>query len=209
MIFHYRTASGWITHFALVVLSIGMTSLVHAAALDVNLSDDTAEFRFITPVGYEDDTQPYNRQRKQRNTFGGAELDLGFLSTSTDDVIAMIGFQAVDAAGSATPGLKVGVGVKAFAGTIDSHDVYAATLGGNARFLIFNRVAIFGDLHYAPNVVTFGDASRLLYFNAHLEYEILPQAVVYIGYRKLRANLDAGGHISIDNGAHVGLQFLF
>lgn len=196
MIFHCRIRSQWICLFAVIILSFGLANVVHAQALDVNLNDDTAEFRFTTPVGFE-------------NSFGGAELDVGFLSTSTDDIMGIVGFQAVDEAGSATPGLRVGVGVMGFAGTIDSDDIYAVALGGNARFPLFNRVAIFGDFHYAPNVVTFGDAERLLYIDTRLEYEILPQATVYLGYRKLRANISNGVNVSIDNGAHIGLQFLF
>ena len=186
----------WFNQLAAFVLSFIAANVVYAQALDVNLNDDTAEFRYITPVGYE-------------NSFGGAELDFGFMSTSTDDVMGIVGFQAVDEAGSATPGLRVGVGVKGFAGTIDSNDIYAVTLGGNARLPVFNRVAIYGDFHYAPNVVTFGDAERLLFITAHLEYEILPQATVYVGYRKLHVNLSEGGHVSIDNGAHIGIQFNF
>ena len=196
MIYQCRTKSVWICSVVSIILSITISPVVYAQSLDINLSDDTAEFRYITPVGFE-------------NSLGNAELDLGFLSTTSDDIMGIVGFQAVDEAGSATPGLKVGVGVKAFAGTINKNDVYAIGLGGNVRVPIINRVAIFGDIHFAPDVVTFGDTERLLYINTRLEYEILPEATVYLGYRNLRANLTKGGHESIDNAAHLGLQFMF
>jgi len=196
MIFHCRPRSLWICNIAVILLTFSVANAVHAKALDMNLNDDTAEFEFITPVGFE-------------NSIGGALLNLGFLSTTSDDVMGIVGFQAVDEAGSATPGLKVGVGVMGFAGTIDSNDIYAVALGGNARVPVYNRVTIFGDVHFAPDVVSFGDAERLLYLNARLEYAILPQATVYLGYRKLTVNLNTGDHVAIDNGANIGIQFTF
>jgi YfaZ precursor len=196
MIFHCRPRCLWICSIAVIMLTFSVVDAVKAAALDMNLNDDTAEFEFITPVTFE-------------NSIGSALLNLGFLSTTSDDVMGIVGFQAVDEAGSATPGLKVGVGVMGFAGTIDSNDIYAVALGGNARVPVYNRVTIFGDIHFAPDVVTFGDASRLLYLNARLEYAILPQATVYLGYRKLSVNLNTGNHESIDNGANIGIQFTF
>lgn len=200
MISRCRIRSCWIYRIAGLVFSLTLSPAVLAQALDVNLSDDTAQFRFITPIGFQDN-----------NTFGGTELDLGFLYTTSEDVLGVIGFQAVDEAGSASPGLRVGVGVKGFAGNIEENDVYAVTLGVQARFAppAFNRFGIFGDLHFAPDVVTFGDTERLLYINTRLEYEVLPQATAYLGYRKIRANINGGGHVSIDNGAHLGIQFLF
>jgi hypothetical protein len=181
-----------------IALTMMLSSGAYAQELDINLSDDTAEFRYITPVGLE-------------NSFGGTEIDMGFLYTTTDDVMGIFGVQVVDEAGSASPGLRVGVGLKGFAGTIDKNDVYAVTLGAQARYTppAFNRFAVFGAVHFAPDVVTFGDTERLLYINSRLEYEILPQATVYLGYRKIRANLAGGGDVSIDNGAHLGIQFLF
>ena len=126
-----RIKSRWVYRIVGIMLSVTISPVVYARALDINLSDDTAEFRLVTPVGFE-------------NTFGSTELDLGFLYTTTDDVMGIIGFQAVDEAGSATPGLKVGVGVKGFAGTVNEKDVYAVSLGGNARIPVFDRFAIFG-----------------------------------------------------------------
>ena len=202
MIFRDRTGFCWIPRIAGIIFSLSISPVVLAQALDVNLSDDTAQFRFITPVGFQD---------RANNTFGGTELDLGFLYTTSEDVLGIVGFQAIDEAGSASPGLKVGVGVKGFAGNIEKNDVYAVTLGVQARFAppMFNRFGIFGDIHFAPDVVTFGDTERLLYINTRLEYEVLPQATAYLGYRKIRANINGGGHVSIDNGAHLGIQFLF
>jgi YfaZ precursor len=196
LIFQRRTRSLWICRIIGVILSIAITTVAHARAFDMNLSNDTAELRYITPVGFE-------------NSFGSAELDVGFLSSTSDDIMGIFGFQAVDEAGSATPGVKVGVGIKGFVGTINDNDVYAVALGGNVHIPVYNRFSIFGDAHFAPDVVTFGDADRLLYLNVRLEYQILPQATVYIGYRKLQVNLKEGGNESVDNGANIGLQFLF
>jgi len=195
--FRYQTISRWIQWIIGIVLLL-LSPVILAQALDINLSDDTAQFRYITPVGFQ-------------NSFGGTELDLGFLYTTTEDVMGIVGFQAIDEAGSASPGLRVGVGVKGFAGQVNENDVYAVTLGAQARFAppMFSRFGIFGDVHFAPDVVTFGDTERLLYINTRLEYQVLPQATVYLGYRKIRANISSGGHVSIDNGGHAGIQFSF
>ncbi|HEY4732285.1 MAG TPA: YfaZ family outer membrane protein [Gammaproteobacteria bacterium] len=198
MRFQCQAESRWIRHIMGMILLVAGWPVAMAQTLDINLSDDTAQFKYITPVGFQ-------------NRLGGTELELGFLSTTTDDVMAIAGFQAVDEAGSGSPGLKVGVGVKGFAGTINSNDVYAVTLGAEGRFAppALNRFGIYGSVHFAPDVVTFGDTERLVYINVRLEYEILSQATAYLGYRKIRADLTGGEDVSIDNGAHIGLQFLF
>src|SRR3972149_7643506 len=116
MRFQCQAESRWIRHIMGMILLVAGWPVAMAQTLDINLSDDTAQFKYITPVGFQ-------------NRLGGTELELGFLSTTTDDVMAIVGFQAVDEAGSGSPGLKVGVGGKGFAGAINSSDVYAVTLG--------------------------------------------------------------------------------
>ena len=79
MIFHCRPRSLWICSIAVIMLTFSVVDAVKAAALDMNLNDDTAEFEFITPVTFE-------------NSIGSALLNLGFLSTTSDDVMGIVGF---------------------------------------------------------------------------------------------------------------------
>jgi len=53
------------------------------------------------------------------------------------------------------------------------------------------------------------DGKHLQSVEFRIEYKILTQATVYLGYRDIEADLDVGGSVDIDNGGHLGLRFTF
>jgi hypothetical protein len=128
----------------------------------------------------------------------------------------MFGAQLVAEAGSRSPGLDAGLGLKLFGASAevegqDDASLFALTVGGQLRFVPppWPRVGASLQGFYSPDVVTFGDADRFSYLSAALEFRVLPQAEVYIGYREIRAGLEEGGTETVESGGHLGFQLDF
>lgn len=180
---------------------LGCGPQLAAQELDINLSNDSALFRYIG-------------HQSGGSTFGGTETDLGFLYTTDDDIVGMFGIQVTGETGSGSPGLQAGVGLKAFGATADEADadVFALTLGGQLQYRpqSLSRVLVGVDGFFSPDIVTFVDAESFSFVSARVGYEILPQATAYLGYRKIRADLEnGGGEVTIESGGHVGVMLTF
>jgi predicted porin len=65
------------------------------------------------------------------------------------------------------------------------------------------------SLFYAPSIVAFGDADQMYEFEMRVEYELLPTANVYLGYRSIKADIKNRKDITVDESAVVGLRFKF
>jgi len=181
-----------------VLLGALFCAQVSANTLDINLSEDVAQFEFTHPIA-------------ASSGYGGSEVNFGFLYTTDDDVMGTLGFQIVDTAGSGSPGLDVGVGVKAFSATFGTHEVLAAGIGGEVIYSpsAFPRAVLNIELHYAPDIVSFIDANRLFNYGVRVGYEVVSQAMVYVGYRHVQVEVGNNVDIDIDNSGHIGLQLLF
>jgi len=184
------------TMAALVCLS---SAAAASQSLDLGLSDDTALLRYTMPISY--------------SSAGRTDADFGLLYTEANDVMMMAGIAMSGEAGSQAPGLYGGVGFRVYGVSMDNGaDVGSITLGGMLRYVppTLNRVGLVAQLNYGPDVTTSGDADRFWDFNARIEFEVLPAAAVYIGYRDVEARLESSGlEVELDKGAHVGLRMSF
>jgi len=182
---------------------LGCAAIASAQTLDLNLNNDSALVRYLV--------------RDQDSTgIGNKEVDLGFIYATDDAILGMFGAQLVAEAGSRSPGLDAGLGLKLFGASAevegqDDASLFALTVGGQLRFVPppWPRVGASLQGFYSPDVVTFGDADRFSYLSAALEFRVLPQAEVYIGYREIRAGLEEGGTETVESGGHLGFQLDF
>jgi len=173
-----------------------------ARELDLSLSNDTALFRYSSPISY--------------SGYGQTNADFGFMYTELDDVMVLGGIEMMGEAGSHAPGLHLGVGVKGYGVSLDNGaDIASVALGAKAWYVPpeFNRLGLVGQFYFGPDVTTFGDAEKFWDFNMRAEYEVLPEAAVYLGYRNVRARLErvtAGKRdVDLDKGWHIGLRMSF
>lgn len=191
---------------ALVVSSLLVSASFGTMAdqLEVNLSNDTALVQYTNPLSY--------------SGYGRTDLFMGVLYTETDNVMGTLGLLMMGEVGSQTPGLQFGVGFKAYAMRLDQvgtdRDIAAITLGGVAWYVppAVSRVGLVLNFNYSPSITTFGDAQNLSEVGVRVEYEVLPGAAVYVGYRRIEAELEdelGGQDLELDNGAHVGLRMTF
>jgi hypothetical protein len=182
-----------LTYF-LGAMLIGGNAL--GASLDINLSDTSVQVRYASVVG--------------GSTMGRTEGSFGFVYNEDENFVIDAALLVVDVAGSKTPGLEIGVGPKLYYGEGMRGNSFAMGLGGTLRykFAALPRVN-FGVLgFYGPGIVTFGDADSMYEVGAHIGYELLPTADVYIGYRNISFDFDLGKE-SVDETGMIGLRFRF
>ena len=183
---------------ALVLVTLSASAA--AQKIDINLSQDSARFSYISLVG--------------GSTYGRTELNFGLLYNEDDNSALDIGLHVIDVAGSKTPGLEVGVGPRFYYVSLDKPDADGAAiaLGGHLRYKLPSvpRLALHGSAYYAPSITSTMDADNLYEFGFRIAYELLPTADAYIGYRRLRAKFDEGiKSQTIDSGAFFGVRFAF
>lgn len=183
--------------FAALILCAS-TSVALAQEVELSLSNDTALARYSMPISY--------------SGYGRTDADFGVMYTESDDFMMSAGLSMMGEVGSHTPGLHGGVSVRAYGVSLDvGDDVGALTLGGGAWYVppTMTRVGVVGQLNFGPDITTFGDAKRFWDFNMRAEYEVLPEAAAFLGYRKVRTRLERGIDVDLDKGWHIGLRMSF
>jgi len=178
----------WIVFAGLAAVSLSAT----AGTLDINLSNDTIEAKYDSPVGAADWTfgGMYNRDDKNYT------LDIGLL-----------------AAGEGSAGnsrVAGGLGGKVYAVHVAGQDLAALALGGQLRWFPGNGNFGFGGYaFYAPKVVTFIDGKTFYDTGLRAEVEVFRNSFAYVGVRWTRAELNDGSQPYIDRGGYIGLMVNF
>ena len=177
----------------LLAVVAGSSSAVLADAIDINLNNDTIQAAYIT-------------------NWRAADLQVGALYNNNKDAwVADVGLLAMGNKQVSGSRSAAGLGGKIYAASVGSQDLLALGLGGQFRVFPTNgQVGIGGYAFYAPNIVTMVDGKKFWEAGLSLEYEVVKNsASVYIGYRKVRADFDNGGHATLDSGGHAGVRINF
>lgn len=164
-----------------------------AASLDFNLSDETVLVRYTT------------------TPTGGATVDYGLLHQEDDVYVGSLGLHLSDNAGTDQQPVQVGLGGRLMFVETDPASGAALAVGAWARLNLAgaNRFAIAGNVHFAPSVTSFGDMERYVEYGVRAEYEVLRNASLYLGYRRVEADFDVVEDVDLDKGVHFGMQFTF
>ncbi|BAV32396.1 hypothetical protein SCL_0072 [Sulfuricaulis limicola] len=177
----------------LAVLTAGFSGAVAADSIDINLNNDSIQAMYAT-------------------NWRTAEFNMGLLSnTDQNDWAASMGLLAKGEKQSGATRIEGGLGGKLYFADVANQDVLALGLGGEFRTFPNNGpIGIGGYLYYAPNVVTTMDGEKFWEFGARVEFEAVKKtANIYLGYRKMRADLDDGRDIIVDSGLHAGVKITF
>ena len=135
-----------------------------------------------------------------------------FHNSDRGDVVGA-GFHVTgDATGGRNP-LKAGLGVRLLQvdPDIGSDDGTVLPIGGFVNYTLpeYDRFVVGGSLYYAPDVLSFGDATKYWEYNAWAGYSVLRNGLVYAGLRGIRADFENTSSITLDTGLHVGLRLEF
>ena len=116
-----------------------------------------------------------------------------------------------DAGGTANTSLTGGLGARVQFVDADSEDGGALALGGNAtlKLLQANRLRFNAALWYGPDPATVGDIDEYLEYSVSVGYEVLRDAELYVGYRKVEVGIDHGPNVDLEDSAHIGVRLQF
>ncbi len=183
---------------ASAMATISTTAL--ADAVDVTLRDTSAQFQYKSSMG--------------RDALGKTEFHAGILYANGNNMMTDFGLVVKDELGGNAPGFSVGVGLKGLVAKVADNTptvsaVSALAIGGLVRYSPASRVGIVGQMYFSPNVVTFGDADRYFEGGARLEFEVIPQAVVYVGYRRIGFSIKNQAYAVLDEGFNLGVRMSF
>lgn len=168
-----------------------------ADSLDINLRDTSAQIQYRSPMG--------------RDALGKTEFHVGALYAQHNNTLGDFGVLVKDEVGSSVPGVSVGVGIKGLVAHAAGTNESALALGGMVRYSPpeIHRMGIVGQLYWSPNITTFGDADRYTETGLSVEYDVIPQAAAYLGYRNIQFGLSGTSNITVDEGVFVGVRLSF
>ncbi len=177
----------------LAVLAAGFSGAALADSLDVNLNNKSVEANYGT-------------------NWRTAQFNAGVLyNNDHSDWVANAGLLASGERQTSQTRIEAGLGGKIYGASVSNNDILALGLGG--QFSVFPNNGPFGFgayAYYAPDIVTFMDGKKFWEFGARVEFEVVKKtANVYIGYRKVRAELDNNDNVTVDSGGNVGVRISF
>jgi hypothetical protein len=183
----------------IAICLMSVTCMAAADTLDIGLSNTTAQFKYGVAS----------------SLAGKSEIYAELMYNDVNSIVGGVGLLVANDE-MRSPGLTIGIGAKAVAATLKAapgrRNTSAVALGAQVRYELptERRVALAGELYFAPQITTFGDADRFQQYGVRAEFSISPQLQVYAGYRKTwfrlkNANIDA----VLINGPHLGVQLSF
>lgn len=183
---------------AFSLLTFATTAI--ADTIDLNLRNSSAQVQYSAAMG--------------RAALGKTELHFGALYSDYDNAhntFGDVGIAVKDEVGSKAPGFSVGVGIKGLAAHTQGTNESGVAIGGLVSYSppSLSRMSLVGQLYFAPDITTFGDASRYGEAVAQLEFEVIPNAAAYIGYRNIKFDLKNGPNATVDEGAYIGVRMSF
>ena len=175
----------------LVVLSMNL----HAQSVDLSVNDDAVALTYDANRGD-----------------AGLQFALQGLSHKDDGWFVAASAYVTDINERLGKGVIFGLGGKLYGYSLDdSEDGAGVGLGGFIDVPIsgFPGVEVSAQLYYAPDILTSSDTDNILDASVSIGYRIIPTAKVYVGVRTVEFELDDGGDVDLDSGAHIGLQIAF
>ena len=95
---------------------------------------------------------------------------------------------------------------------LDSEDehVYGVALGGGVKATIVDKLSASGEAYYAPDVITGGDSENILDLSTQLNYQLIENGTVFVGYRFYEVDTENRFHEDeVYDDPYVGVKFSF
>ena len=136
------------------------------------------------------------------------ELDVGWLHNDDDSDVASVGVHFAETLGK--HGIEAAIGARGYWADTKGADGSALAIGGRVGVPIpaVPRLWVGASAYFAPDASSFGDLDEFYEVGASVEFRLLSRAGLYLGARRLRAELDAGS-VTIDDDVHFGIRFRF
>lgn len=182
---------------AALFLALGASGAVPAQTIDINLNDETLRGEF--------DSRFQNLN---------ARYNLGVLVGQEHDANLVQGHAGVlvtGDAGARQANVTAGLGGRLVLLDLEDQSGGALGLGGmiEARLPAFNRIGAMGYVYWAPDASSFGDLEGHIEYAAALDYEVIRNASLYVGYRQVKVKGEVGPTVTAETGYHLGLRLDF
>ena len=188
--------------FLLLVFSLALLGgQANATSLDISLNDESAQVRLASPV-----------MPVVMHAHGRSLIDLRLLYHEPKET--MLGSLGIDFVGEPAGmwGLELGVGSYLYGGvTADNRDFLALGIGGKASFAppAWHGFGLSGRVIFAPAILTWLDAERMLEIGVGAFYAITPRIRVHLGYQHIDADFGDLVNSTVDEGFRLGFKAYF
>ncbi len=168
--------------------------------IDINLRDEAIR-------------ASYSMELKDRG-YTGLSTEFGLLYSEDkdklDDTLYHLGLHVSGENWSQSGTFDISLGGRLYYASPEDVDLAALGVGAAIRFSPAHRFGIGAHLYYAPDITSFMDANRFQETGVRVDYQVLPQAFVYVGYRQIEVDIEDGPKdVELDDDAHIGFKMLF
>ncbi|NOR51676.1 MAG: hypothetical protein GQ470_03570 [Gammaproteobacteria bacterium] len=174
-----------------VLLAVSATSWGRSIELDVH--DKALGFNYIN---------------NESIIIKGMGVEAGLLLNESTKPLLHVGINVAGVNKSEQGIFDIAIGGRLYSWQESSSSFTAIALGGGVRFSPLVRVGLSAHLYVSPDITAFGDSSGMSDLMVRADYQVIPQAFVYLGFRKIGVSI-AGSTIDLDKNTHIGLKLLF
>jgi hypothetical protein len=183
-------------------IGLFLLSTVSAAAsadnIDLNLRDEAIRASYTMDIA----------------GTAGLNTELGLLYSEDeeklDDTLYHAGMHVSGENWSQSGTFDISIGGRLYYTSPGDLELSALAFGGKVRFSPAHRLGIGGHVYYAPDITSYEDAKRFVESAVRVDYQLLPQAFVYVGYRQIEVDIENGPkEVELDDDAHIGIKLLF
>jgi hypothetical protein len=183
------------------LLICGASGVAHAEIFDLSVGDNSFRAALYGPLS-----------RIAGQSEGQYDVGVVMRPQREDDLLVVhAGALLTGDTGMRNFELAAGLGVRGVYIGRDRDSGGAIAPGGQleARFPGYERVgfSIYG--YYGPEVLSFGEFDEYYEVGIGVDYQLLKNASMYLGYRNVNVKIEDGPKLTADNGLHVGLRLEF
>lgn len=183
------------------IVAMLVAGSAQAEIVDLSLGDNSVRAALYGPLS-----------RMVDDTKGQYDVGVIVRPKREDDLfVAHVGALVTGDAGAQQFELAAGLGVRGVYIGRDHDSGGAVALGGQAeaRYPGYERFGLSVYGYYAPEILSFGEFDQYYEIGTALDYQVIKNASIYVGYRNVNLELENGGEITADNGLHGGFRLSF
>ena len=185
-----------------VILFCMLSATANAEGIVAMLSSDSARFFYST--------QMWGQQA------GPVELETGIMFNEDDNYLLNLGMLLRNDNLDSPIILSLG-GRSYFASvnetdTNENYKLVSLALGIDVLFIPDNMGGLGMGFHYfySPDILSGGDAEGLIEFGVKLDYQLTPQANLFVGYQAITADIkDKDSDVDVEKGFMLGFGLRF
>ena len=168
---------------------------------DINVNNDTLEVGaniYMNDFYMLDDSSKYYLGA----SYLGSEED----NQNTQNVMS-INFKVMNSM-SDNYGFSLGMGIKAVYADNGYNSFTAIPLGLFLKYEFNDRLHFDGEIHYAPNILSFSDADNYKDTRVKANFKVVENGYAYVGARRMSSDYK-GIDVEFDKAVFAGFKFLF